>query len=111
MKLAKKGNHVIKKSKSQIKSQRAAKILTKQHVRFQNQINQYTSLRVNLDTVVMQLSSAATSKTIMECLGSAAGVMGKANADMDIGSMQKLMKSFMIESEKVGIKSDMVITN
>ena len=47
----------------------------------------------------------------MECLGNAAGVMGKANADMDIGSMQKLMKSFMFESEKVGIKSDMVITN
>ena len=35
----------------------------------------------------MQLSSAATSKIIMECLGNAAGVMGKANADMDIGSM------------------------
>ena len=35
--------------------------------------------------------------------------MGKANADMDIKSMQVVMKNYMMESEKMGIKSDMVI--
>lgn len=67
------------------------------------------NLKVNLSVVGMQLSSAATSQLVMGCLGKAGKVMGKANADMDIKSMQVVMKNYMMESEKMGIKSDMVI--
>lgn len=66
------------------------------------------NLKVNLSVVGMQLNSAATSQLVMGCLGKAGKVMGKANADMDVKSMQIVMKNYMMESEKMGIKSDMV---
>ncbi len=44
-------------------------------------------MKVNLSVVSMQLNSAATSQTVMSCLGKAGKIMGKANADMDIKSM------------------------
>ena len=82
--------------------------MVKQKVRMDRQINQFYVLKTNLSVVSMQLNSAATSQTVMSCLGQAGKVMGKANADMDIKSMNQVMKQYMMESEKMGIKSEMV---
>ncbi len=56
----------------------------------------------------MNLSTMQTQSEINTALKAATGTMGKVNEKMDVKDIQQVMKQFAKESEKMGVKMEMV---
>ena len=88
--------------------QKAAKILTKDLVRTRNQVAQYYSMNSQLKALSMRLSTMGATQEIMESMKGASKVMHLVNENMDIKSIQTVLREFNKESMKMEIGQEAV---
>lgn len=77
-------------------------------VRIRAQVAQYYSMSSQLKGMAMKMSTQASYMEIMKGLQSSAGVMSAMNDQMDISSIQTVLKNFSKESMKAEVKQEAV---
>ena len=93
-KLAKKGQH------------NAAKIMSKDVARLNNQIQQTYMVTSQLKAIEFQLSSAMATKEISGIMGISAETLAAVNENMDISSIMNVCKDFAKNSDKLEMVGD-----
>ena len=93
-KLAKTGNHTAAKTNARTVAQ------------IRSQRNNLTQMKANLTSISIQLSSVSTQKSVMTALSATTGVMQKANAEMNVADIMKMMKEFEKEKMKAEINGE-----
>ena len=86
----------------------AAKILMKDLVRIRRQSDQYLIMETQLKGMAMQVSNSEVQMAINQALKGATSAMSAANDQMNVKDIQNIMKQFAKESEKMGMKQEMV---
>lgn len=78
-------------------------------VRIRRQADQYLMMESQLKSMAMQIATSETQMAINMALKGATSAITTANEKMDVKEIQQIMKQFAKESEKMGMKQDMVI--
>lgn len=73
-------------------------------MRTRNQVNQYYNMTSQLKAISMRLSTAEINSTMVDALKGVNKVMEKVNAQMDVHSIQEVLKEFSKQSEKMDMK-------
>ena len=78
-------------------------------IRLRRQVDQYFLMESQLKSMSMNLSTMQVQTEINVALRAATQTMGKVNEKMDVKDIQQIMKQFSKESEKMGVKMELVI--
>ena len=89
--------------------QKAAKILTKDLVRIRHQVSQYYAMSSQLKALSMQLTVIEGNQSMLEAMKGATSTMEAVNKNMDVKSIQKLLKDFAKENQKMELQGEMVL--
>ena len=85
-----------------------AKIMAKNLVRMRQQVNSMYQMKAQLQAISMQLSTVQITATMMESMQGVNKVMGKINEQMDVKSINTMIREFSKNSEKFGLQQEMV---
>ena len=66
------------------------------------------NMSANMSVVAMQMQTMQITKGVTQIMGTAAKTMGDQNANMDISAINTMMRDFAKESDKMGMKMDLV---
>jgi len=86
----------------------AAKILAKDLVRTRNYITKMYTMRAQLQSVSMQLSTMKTTAAMNTAMAGATKAMMRMNKKMDLPAMQKITMEFQKQTEMMGMKEEMI---
>jgi len=86
----------------------AAKILAKDLVRTRSYITKMYTMRAQLQTVSMQLSTMKTTAAMNSAMAGATKAMMRMNAKMNLPAMQKITMEFQKQNEIMGMKEEMI---
>ena len=78
-------------------------------VRLRKQVDQYFLMESQLKSMAMQMGTLQAQSEINFALKAATQTMGKVNESMDVKDIQQIMKQFAKESEKMGVKMELVL--
>lgn len=79
-------------------------------IRLRKQEDQYFLMESQLKSMSMQIATMSTHSEITMALRAATQTMGKVNDKMDVKDIQQVMKQFAKESEKMGLKMEIVFS-
>ena len=85
-----------------------AKILSKDLVRSRAQVNMYYTMASQMRVIETQLGAAQMNAQMVESLKGVNSVMQNVNAAMNPAQMNKIMKDFAMETEKMGMQQEMM---
>ena len=85
-----------------------AKIMSKDLVRSRAQVNMYYTMASQMRVIETQLGAAQMNAQMMESLKGVNGVMQQVNGQMNPQQMNKIMKDFAMETEKMGMQQEMM---
>lgn len=77
-------------------------------VRVRRQSDQYLLMESNLKSMAIQIDTSSAQLEINAALRGATSAITTANEQMDVKEIQQVMKQFAKESEKMGMKQEMV---
>jgi len=86
----------------------AAKILAKDLVRTRSHIQKMYTMRAQLQTVSMQLTTMKTTAAMNSAMAGATKAMMRMNKKMNLPAMQKITMEFQKQSEIMGMKEEMM---
>ena len=86
----------------------AAKILAKDLVRTRAYITKMYTMRAQLQTVSMQLTTMKTTAAMNQAMAGATKAMMRMNAKMNLPAMQKITMEFQKQNEIMGMKEEMM---
>jgi len=86
----------------------AAKILAKDLVRTRSYITKMYTMRAQLQSVHMQLTTMKTTAAMNQAMAGATKAMMRMNKKMDLPAMQKITMEFQKQSEMMGMKEEMI---
>jgi len=86
----------------------AAKILAKDLVRTRNYITKMYTMRAQLQTVHMQLTTMKTTAAMNSAMAGATKAMMRMNKKMNLPAMQKITMEFQKQNEIMGMKEEMI---
>jgi len=86
----------------------AAKILAKDLVRTRSYITKMYTMRAQLQTVSMQLTTMKTTAAMNSAMAGATKAMMRMNAKMNLPAMQKITMEFQKQNEIMGMKEEMI---
>ena len=85
-----------------------AKIMSKDLVRSRAQVNMYYTMASQMRVIETQLGAAQMNAQMMESLKGVNSVMQQVNGQMNPQEMNKIMKDFAMETEKMGMQQEMM---
>ena len=77
-------------------------------MRIRNQVTQYYAMSSQLKAMSMKMSTQASYQEIVKSLAGSTHVLQQMNDQMDISSIQQVLKEFNKEQMKSEMKTDMV---
>jgi len=86
----------------------AAKILAKNLVKIRANITKMYSMRAQLQTVSMQLSTMKSTAAMNSAMAGATKAMLRMNKKMNLPAMQKITMEFQRQNEKMGMTQEMM---
>jgi len=86
----------------------AAKILAKDLVRTRSYITKMYTMRAQLQSVSMQLTTMKTTAAMNSAMAGATKAMMRMNAKMNLPAMQKITMEFQKQNEIMGMKEEMI---
>jgi len=86
----------------------AAKILAKDLVRTRAYITKMYTMRAQLQTVHMQLTTMKTTAAMNSAMAGATKAMMRMNKKMNLPAMQKITMEFQKQNEMMGMKEEMI---
>ena len=84
----------------------AVKIIAKDMIRTRGHVRKFYKMRAQMQGVSLKLLSMESSQKMAMAMQGVARTMRVMNARMNIPQMQKIMKSFAMESEKMEMKDE-----
>ncbi len=73
-----------------------------------NQVNQYYSMSSQLKALSMQMTTMNSYQTIVQSLQGSSSILAKMNDQMDVQSIQAVLKQFNKETMKAEMNQDAV---
>ena len=86
----------------------AAKIMAKDLVRSRTQVNMYYTMASHMKAIQSQMAATGMNAQMLQSLKGCTSVMQNVNASMNIQDMNKVMKNFAMETEKMGLQQEMM---
>ena len=77
-------------------------------MRIRHQVSQYYAMSSQLKAISMQLTVIQGNQSMMEAMKGATSTMAAVNKNMDVKSIQNLLKQFAKESQKMELQGEVV---
>lgn len=86
----------------------AARILAKDLARTRAHMSKMLSMRTQLQSLAMQMSSMKTQEAMTSAMGSAVGMMAKMNQQMNLPAMQQIAMQYEVEQGRMEVSAEMM---
>ncbi|KAF8821246.1 SNF7 family protein [Cardiosporidium cionae] len=86
----------------------SVRIMAKDLVRIRKHCQKFYEMRSHLQAISLRLQTVKSSNSMADSMKDVSKMMVKVNKRLDIPNLQKIMKKFMQESEKLGLTDELM---